>query len=170
MLKEHYWGCKTSISKGRKLLIRCQERNWLPVWFYPSGMFLHVGKGWSIPTTFFSSHSWALGLLSPFKWLQVVLRGRFTPPACVSWPCNVGLWAGRTHKLSRQKAPAQFLLPTLSPINTPYQVEEVIQPPSKILFFYLPNPRVLVRLMGCSVINTFCCRIHQGKGDTDPLG
>lgn len=78
--------------------------------------------------------------------------------------------AARTHKLSRQKVPPQFLLPTTCPRNTPYQVEEVIQPSSKILFFYLPNPRVLVRLMGCSVINTFCCRIHQGKGDADPLG
>lgn len=122
------------------------------------------------PHSFFSSHSGAPGLPSPFRLLQGVLRDGFTHPAPVNWPCDVELLAGRTHKLSRQKVPAQLLPPTTCPRNTPYQVEEVIQPPSKILFFYLPNPRVLVRLMGCSVINTFRCRIHQGKGDTDPLG
>lgn len=30
-----------------------KERNWLPGWSYPRGMFLHAGKGWSGPTASF---------------------------------------------------------------------------------------------------------------------
>lgn len=47
------------------------------------------------PYCIFSSHGWALGLPSPLRLLQGMLRDSFTPPACVNWPCNVGLLACR---------------------------------------------------------------------------
>lgn len=78
------------------------------------GRFLHVGKGWSVPTASFlpTAEPW----ISPLHSVCcTVAERRFYSSSFPCQLCNVGLVAGRTHKFSRQKVPAQSFLPTTCP-------------------------------------------------------
>lgn len=128
--------------------------------------FTWVKDGVSLPSFLPAAEPW----LSPVHSVHCrVAERRFCTSSCPCQCATQGSWLKHS-QVFQQKVLTQSLLPTSCLRNAPYQVEEVIQPSSKILFFYLPNPGDLVRSMSCSVINTFSCRVAQGKGDTEPLG
>lgn len=137
-------------------------------WSHLRGIFLHTGAGcFHTPPFLFRAKPW---LFQVHSVCCRMAERRFYTSSCPCQLCILVLPAGRTHKFSIQKIPHNYFSQSLVQENIPYQVEEVIQPPSKVLLFYFSNPRVLVMFMSCSVVNTFCCRVYQGKGNTDQLG